>query len=290
MAANTPKDADKTSADCPHCGFSQIESPFAKSTFCRKCGEHYSIEKLLAKEISSLKGPSFFDKLSKLVSGEKIRDISCFSCGQNQQVSSAAQSSLCPQCSSYIDLRDFKIAGPFGRSIQTQGEVTLSSKADVTSAKISCGSAFIEGRLRGTILCTGEARFKVQGKFLGEIDANRLIIEKKAEVEFVRTIKAQSVQIHGKVVAEIHCSGCVTIANGGALEGVIHARAISVEKGGIFSGELFIGQEEIAPSIAEIVPEPVVAKLLPQKQKQAVPSYAAKALRNRPVKGNLPPS
>ena len=245
MASNTPKQADKVSADCPHCGFSQLESPFAKSTFCRKCGQHYSIEKLLAKEVASLKGPSLFDKLSKMVSGEKVRDICCFSCGHRQQVSSAAQSSLCPQCSSYIDLRDFKIAGPFGRSIQTQGEVILSSKADVTSAKIGCGAALIEGRLRGVLTCTGEARVKLQGQCAGTIEANRLVIDKKANVEFVRMVKAQSVEIHGKVAARITCDGCVTIASGGSLEGVIYAKSINVEKGGIFSGELFIGQHEL---------------------------------------------
>ena len=244
-SANTPKQSDKISADCPHCGFSQLESAFAKSTFCRKCGQHYSIEKLLAKEVASLKGPSLFDKLSKMVSGEKIRDICCFSCGHRQQVSSAAQSSICPQCSSYVDLRDFKIAGPFGRSIQTQGEVVLSSKADVTSAKIACGAAIIEGRLRGVLVCTGEARVKLQGQFSGTIEANRLVIDKKANVEFVREVKAQSVEIHGKISARITCEGCVTIASGGALEGVIYAKAINVEKGGIFSGELFIGQHEL---------------------------------------------
>ena len=243
--ANTPKASEKISADCPHCGFSQLESAFAKSTFCRKCGQHYSIEKLLAKEVASLKGPSIFDKLSKMVAGEKVRDICCFSCGHRQQVSSAAQSSLCPQCSSYVDLRDFKIAGPFGRSIQTQGEIVVTAKGDVTSAKMACGSAQIEGKLRGQLLCTGEARMKVQGRFLGDLDAHRLVIEKKADVEFARTVKARGVEIHGKVSANIHCDGCVKVASGGVLEGVIHARSINVEKGGFFSGELVIGQEEV---------------------------------------------
>ena len=89
---NTPKRLEKINADCPHCGFSQLESAFAKSTFCRKCGQHYDIEKLLAKEATSLKEPSFFDRISKLVSGEKIRDVCCFSCNHRQKVSSAAQS------------------------------------------------------------------------------------------------------------------------------------------------------------------------------------------------------
>ena len=218
--SNTPKQPEKISADCPHCGFSQLESAYAKSTFCRKCGEHFSIEKLLLKEASSLRGPSFFDKFSKLLSREKVRDVTCFGCGAKQQLSSEIQSTSCPQCGSYIDLREFRIAGPFGRSIQTQGEVIITSKADVASSRIACGSALVEGKFKGFLLCTGLARLKLHGKFLGSIKAEKLLVEKKSEIEFVRPIK------------------------GGFLQGTVHAKAITIEKGGVFSGELFIGEEE----------------------------------------------
>jgi cytoskeletal protein CcmA (bactofilin family)/predicted RNA-binding Zn-ribbon protein involved in translation (DUF1610 family) len=242
---NTPKQPEKINADCPHCGFSQLESAYAKSTFCRKCGQHYSIEKLLAKEATALKEPSIFDKLSKLVSGEKIRDICCCSCGHKQRVSSSAQSSQCPQCGSYIDLRDFKISGPFGRSIQTQGEVIITSKGELTSAKVSCGHAVIEGKLRGNLSCTGTVLVKLHGKILGSLDAHTLIIEKRANVEFVRPVRVHAAEIRGKVSARIVSEAGVTIAKGGELDGVVYAKAINIERGGIFSGELFIGQKEL---------------------------------------------
>jgi len=242
---NPPKQLEKLSADCPHCGFSQLESVYAKSTFCRKCGQHYSIEKALAKEATSLKGPSLLDKLSKLVTGEKIRDICCFSCGHRQRVSTSAQSSLCPQCGSYIDLRDFKITGPFGRSIQTQGEVFVTSKGEITSSKIACGTAFLEGKLRGNLTCTGTVSVKMHGKLFGSIEAHQLIVGKRANVEFVRPVKVHSAEIHGKISARIMCESGVTITKGGALEGVVYAKAINIERGGIFSGELFIGQQEL---------------------------------------------
>jgi cytoskeletal protein CcmA (bactofilin family) len=228
-----------------------LESAYAKTTFCRKCGEHYSIEKLLNKEVGSVKGPSIFDKLSKLISGEKIRQAKCFSCGHTQEVSTAAQSSLCPSCGSYIDLRDLKIAGPFGRSIQTQGEVHITSKGDVSNARVACGSALIEGKMRGSLLCTGVARVKLKGKLLGAVEANQLVIDKKANVEFARPVKAHTVEINGRVSARVMCETLVTINKGGYLEGTVYARAITVEKGGIFSGELFIGQRD--PEQAELL-------------------------------------
>src|SRR5688500_7145953 len=137
------------------------------------------------------------------MSGEKIREVECFSCAAKQQVSTEAQSTSCPQCGSYIDLRDFKIAGSFGRSIQTQGEVIITSKGDVAAARIACGSAYVEGKLKGVLFCTGTARVRLHGRFLGGIDVHKLHVERKSDVEFARPVKARGMEIDGKVYGEI---------------------------------------------------------------------------------------
>ena len=268
MANTRRQPPEKISADCPHCGFSQLEAALAKSTYCRKCGEYYSIEKLLAKEAGSLKAPSFFDRNSKMVSRETTRDLSCFSCGATQQVSSAAESTQCPKCSSYIDLRDFKIGGAFGRSIQTQGEVIISSKGDVTSQRILCGGAMVEGKMRGQMVCTGTVSIKAQDKVLGGIESARIVIEKKAQVEFSKPLKSPDIEINGKMKGEIQSEGRVTIQKKGWLEGTVHAKSIVVEKGGVFLGDLFIGSLEaleedadqpiMAEEVAVEEPEPIV--------------------------------
>jgi cytoskeletal protein CcmA (bactofilin family)/predicted RNA-binding Zn-ribbon protein involved in translation (DUF1610 family) len=243
VANSRKQPPDKIGADCPNCGFSQLEPVSAKSTFCRQCGQHYSIEKLLAKEMASLREPSFFDKLSKFISRETSREVTCFSCRKTHEVSSSAQSSLCPQCGSYIDIRDFRIAGPFARSIQTQGLVHLSEGADVASHRILCGRARVEGRFRGKIVCTGEATIQIAGHYEGEIDAGKLVIHKKADVEFHRPVHGETIEVNGKTRATLVCSGRVVINKKGVLEGTIYARSIVVEKGGIFSGSLIIGEE-----------------------------------------------
>jgi cytoskeletal protein CcmA (bactofilin family)/predicted RNA-binding Zn-ribbon protein involved in translation (DUF1610 family) len=239
---NKPRQSEKISADCPHCGFTQLESAYAKSTFCRKCGQHFSIEKLLARESISLKTPGFFDKISKLIVRETVRDVTCFSCGHRQTVSGSAQSTLCPQCGSYIDLKDFKIDGPFGRSIQTQGDVVILTKGDCTGARIACASARLEGKLRGVLIATNEIHIRTKEKVIGAIETRNLIIEKRCDCEFVRPIKADSVEISGRISARVICDGQVKINKGGTLEGALVAKSIVVEKGGIFSGELCIRQ------------------------------------------------
>jgi cytoskeletal protein CcmA (bactofilin family) len=245
VAKNVRKNSEKMSAVCPHCAFSQEESVHAKSTFCRKCGEHYNVERPLAGEQSIVKEPSIFQRLARMVSGEKEREICCFSCGHKQIVSTAAQSSMCPSCGAYVDLRDFKIAGPFGRSVQTAGLVQISAKGDVTSTKIMCGSAMIEGSLRGYIVCTGTATVKVKGRLPGGLEAEHILVDKKGQVEFVRMMKARLFEVNGKATARVMADK-VVINKGGILEGTVYARAITVEKGGIFSGELIIGAEDFA--------------------------------------------
>jgi cytoskeletal protein CcmA (bactofilin family) len=252
--SNTRKQQpEKISADCPHCGYSQLESAYAKSTICKRCSQHFSIEKLLAKEVGSLKPPSFFEKIGKLISREGMREIKCFSCHAPQQVSTAAESSLCPKCGSYIDLRDFRISGPFGRTVQTQGRVTILPKGDVTT-RILCGYGRIEGKMRGMMISSGVLEICLSGRLPGELEAEKVVVERKSEVEFGRPVKAKAFEIDGRMSGTLICDGRVTILKHGVVTGTIQARSIVVEKGGIFSGELEIRLPEAEAPVKEVVP------------------------------------
>ncbi len=251
MSNTRKQQPDKISADCPHCGYSQLEPAIAKSTICRKCNQYFSIEKLLAKEVSSLRAPSVFERLSKFIARETTRDIRCFSCGTAQTIPSAAESTSCRKCGSYIDLRDFRISGPFGRTVQTQGKVTILPKGDVTT-RILCGMGRIEGKMRGQMVCTGTLEIKLEGRFVGQVDAERLVIEKRSEIECMKPLKARSLEVNGHLSGEIFCDGKVTVNKHGVLKGVVHARSVVVEKGGILDGELHIGQPEETTAAVEV--------------------------------------
>ncbi len=243
----TPQ-GNKVRVECPHCHAAQFESTLAQSTICRKCSEHFDIGKVKAGAAPAAEpdsSGSFFRKLGKLVSGEKRITIQCYACGSRQVVSDMAKSSLCPSCSNYIDLRDHKIATSFSRSIETQGVVTITAKGDVSSTKVVCRDAFIYGKLRGQVICTGEAVIKQKGKILGGIEAENLVVEKRSDVEFSRPLKVGNAEIRGKAYARITAAGVVTITKSGDLEGSVHAKSISVERGGKFSGELYIGKREM---------------------------------------------
>jgi cytoskeletal protein CcmA (bactofilin family) len=70
--------------------------------------------------------------------------------------------------------------------------------------------------------------------------------------------------------AEIVATGSVTIHKTGSLEGNVTAKSIAIEKGGMFSGQLVIGQVSLTQG--ELLPE---AKASTPKGESDVPMSAA---------------
>jgi cytoskeletal protein CcmA (bactofilin family) len=137
--------------------------------------------------------------------------------------------------------------------------VHLTSKGDLGSSSVVCRCALIEGRLRGNLHCDDTATINFAGKVPGRISARRIIVERKSDVHCFRRVRAESVEIKGRMSGEI-VAQIVTIQKKGALEGDVTARAISVEKGGMFSGQLVIGRANLTQG-----------ELL-EEQKPAIPS------------------
>jgi cytoskeletal protein CcmA (bactofilin family) len=239
----------KVSAECPHCGFKQMEYAAAKSSICRQCGRSFTpfapkpglklrtTEEAPAPEASS----SIFGRLEDFWKRQTSSVVECFECKRKQQVSGAATSTICPSCSAHIDLRDYKIASGFSRSIRTRGNVHLSGKGDLASSSVICRSALIEGRLRGNLHCDDTATINYSGKIPGRIIARHVVVDRKADVHCFRSLRAENIEIKGRMSGEI-IAQTVTVYRKGSLEGDVTARAISVEKGGVFSGQLIIGQ------------------------------------------------
>jgi len=135
------KSPAKVSLGCPHCGFKQMEYAAAKSTLCRQCGRHFDIaeppeatavgarEAVLPGEAQSL-----LRRFESLWNREHTTTIHCFECRAEQEISSSASSTICPACSTNIDLRDYKITTSFSRNIRTHGTIYVSASGDLSSS------------------------------------------------------------------------------------------------------------------------------------------------------------
>jgi len=238
-----------------------MEYAAAKSTMCRQCGAHFvplapKVQvRLRSKDepIEPVADLSLLRKLEGFWSKHHSAVIECFDCKATQEVSSAAHSTICPKCSKHIDLRDYKITTSFSRSIRTNGQVHLAAKGDLSSSNVLCRAALIEGKLRGNLHCLGSATINFTGKIPGKLTAEHILVERKSVVQFFRRVRVKSIEIHGRMTGEIVAEGAVIIHRNAMLDGNVTAKSISVEKGGIFCGQLIIGSAGLTQ--AELLPE-----------------------------------
>ena len=111
------------------------------------------------------------------------------------------------------------------------------------------------------------------GKIPGRIGAHHMIVERKSDIQCFRRVRVTNIDIKGRMSGEILASGAVTIHKGGTLDGTVTAKSIAIEKGGMFSGQLAIGQANLTQG--ELLPE---AKAAGKKAEPEVPAGAAQPL------------
>ena len=228
-----------------------MEYAAAKSSICRQCGRSFSpftpkpgLKLRTKEEAPAPESSSILGKFEEFWKRQRSAVIECFECKRKQQVCGAATSTICPGCSAHIDLRDYKITSGFSRSIRTRGDVHLTGKGDLASSNVVCRSALVEGRLRGNLHSEDTVTINYSGKIPGRISGRHIIVDRKADVHCFRRMRAETIEIKGKMSGEITAQ-VVTVHKKGALEGDVTARAMTVEKGGMFSGQLMIGQVSI---------------------------------------------
>jgi cytoskeletal protein CcmA (bactofilin family) len=90
------------------------------------------------------------------------------------------------------------------------------------------------------------------------LTADQVIIERKAEVQFFRRLTVKRIEIHGQMTGEVVAETVVVIHRNASLDGDVTAKSISVEKGGMFSGQLVIGSSGLKQ--AELLPQMTAAE------------------------------
>ncbi len=95
-------------------------------------------------------------------------------------------------------------------------------------------------------------------------------------MQFFRRVRARSIEIRGRMTGEVVAETMVMIHRNASLDGNVTAKSISVEQGGIFSGQLVIGsggltQAELLPE-QKPAPAPAREESLPPVLSQPLPA------------------
>lgn len=120
-----------------------------------------------------------------------------------------------------------------------------SSPGDL-SGFLDVGSHF-EGELKF------EQSFRVDGKVVGRIISDGdLVVGEKGEID--GEIRVGRLFVSGSVKGEVYASRRLSIHPSGRVEGVVHARALIIEEGGILEGQssMTVESEEHPTSAAPV--------------------------------------
>ncbi len=226
----------KVPTTCPHCGFVQLEPAGLISTYCRSCGDHYTVRR--DPVVSESATPSIATRLRTKWSGPRQRHVTCTACESTHRVSAACGSTLCPTCGTTIDLGDVAIAGHSTRSLDTRGTVHIARNAYLNASSTVCENAFVEGRIAGRVRCSGTLRLRGSGLCRAQIRTRRLLIDRGTQLRFTHSLFAEEILIRGTVEADVQCAGTIRIGRHGSLEGNVQARAMTVDKGGAYLGSV----------------------------------------------------
>jgi cytoskeletal protein CcmA (bactofilin family)/DNA-directed RNA polymerase subunit RPC12/RpoP len=303
-----PPGPSKKAVTCPQCGATQQESPGVISTFCRACGQHFELDdKKPARLASAASASAWKEKLAPLAAKleplqtralkyaepwllryepqiDKLREyyerwrppefkrVRCHECGRIHEIPYAAASTSCPNCNAHIDLYDVLVEKRLSRVVRTRGNLVIKKFGYLNNQLTICGNADIGGGAAGKIFCDGETKIRTSGRLNCEIGSRRVRIEKGADVIVAQPIRVHDMVIRGKVTARIYCNGTLRILKRGFLKGEVHARSITVDKGGLLQAELNIGRfDEADPEILGTLQErtcymALEDAVLPQKQ------------------------
>ncbi|WP_411847380.1 polymer-forming cytoskeletal protein [Roseibacillus persicicus] len=172
-----------------------------------------------------------------LINREKKRSVRCFECDQEHEILADSTSALCPHCGAYIGLKHYDIKDQVNSRIQTRGNVFVHKKGYITGITIQCHNLTIEGEIQGGAECSGDFIVRKTGKINGPVTSDRVIIERRAEVDFMSTVTAREVIIDGHVTGSVACKK-LTLKKRATLDGDLTVASLSIEEGARHTGNI----------------------------------------------------
>ena len=168
------------------------------------------------------------------------RVILCIECDAVHKVAPSSTSTICPGCSTYIDLRDIGIKDRTNQRIRTRGNVTVEKKGALLGSSIHCGNLTVFGTVTGSIYASGDVALKADGRIIGEIRCRRLLLDRKCEVQCLQLVQAEIIEIHGHISGHFRATRLIALSRHASLTGSATAQTISVEPGGMLNGQVLV--------------------------------------------------
>ena len=170
--------------------------------------------------------------LTEILSKGTGRQVLCFECPAIHQVPASASSTICPSCSTYINLQSVDIKKHSSQRIQTRGDVTIHKNGSHIGGEIRCHDLKVLGEVGGTIEASGTITFKHDSRVQGEVRCAKLVVDKKVTVKFEKTVLiGGEAEVDGDVTGDIECGGSMRLHKNACLDGSLRAAGMAVDPG-----------------------------------------------------------
>jgi cytoskeletal protein CcmA (bactofilin family) len=170
------------------------------------------------------------------------RKAMCFECGDAHDANALSNSTQCRKCGRMISLANHEIRSSWSSRIQTRGDVFIHKKGIVTGSTIQCHHMIVEGEFTGNVECSGDLTLRRHGKIMGKIICDRLLVEKRAKVDFLNPVETNECRIDGLVTGSIACRGRLSLEKKATLTGNIKVGTLTVADGAKHTGQIQMGR------------------------------------------------
>jgi cytoskeletal protein CcmA (bactofilin family)/DNA-directed RNA polymerase subunit RPC12/RpoP len=227
---------DKVLVACPQCGHQQPEPRAAISTVCKKCRQHIQIQ---AADKPAVRAAPKRRPVEKEI---EHRKVTCFECGTELEVALNAESTMCKRCSRHMDLRDYRITSAVSKNFKTRGAFVIEQKGYVFNTDAVVGDAVLKGRLLGKLQAE-RLTIYTGAEIKGTFKAGTLVIPAENVFRWKETLKLESAEIAGELVADVKAEGTIILKSSARLFGDVEAKSLVVEDGAIAVGQMRIGNK-----------------------------------------------
>jgi cytoskeletal protein CcmA (bactofilin family) len=171
----------------------------------------------------------------------ETREVACFECGDTHAANIRANSTQCRSCGRLISMENREIKDAISSRIQTRGDVHIYKKGIVHSAPIQCNNLIVEGDFTGDAECSGDLILRRSGKITGKVTCKRLLVEKRAKIEFLNSVVMDECRIDGIVTGHLACRGLLALEKKATLTGNIKVGRLTVADGAKHTGQIQMG-------------------------------------------------
>lgn len=159
--------------------------------------------------------------------------VTCFQCGQLSYVPLSALSAICSHCRIHMQLSNVLLrANSRRRRLETQGDITVASGAQLHELKLKCQNLTMKGEADGEFFCRGTMRVYASLRLSRALEAGVLELRRAAQLVAERGAMVGDAVLRGKFIGLLNAKGVIRVKRGGLLQGDCRATSLIVESGG----------------------------------------------------------